>query len=283
MRYAWSRTTGRRGTAIASSAAALCLGALLSGCGAGGDGYVAAGAAGPDGQRTAKAVPPKDGVDLVPLDEDGTHGDRAGKGGPNGKPGTDAAGPGPTGEGGTDGPAPPTPSASATAPSRPDGSDASDGSGGTGSGKGGSRGPGRTDDGPEDGHGPEGGDGPREPSPSGTGPSDSSGSPTPTGPAVLEVGEPERTATDERWCEKVKVEFRNTGGTPVTSGTVTFATHVIDALGIDWATLESEEELPAPIGAGQKKEKTWTVCVDDWRVPLGMHIETQDVSVAWKP
>ncbi|WNE97556.1 hypothetical protein PS467_20590 [Streptomyces luomodiensis] len=275
MRYAGSRTTGRRGTAIASSAAALCLGALLSGCGGGGDGYVAAGAAGPDGRRATTAVPPKGGVDLVPLDEEGTGNDRDGKGGANGQPGKGAAAPDATGDGRTDGPASQAPSASTEARGRTDGG--SDGSGGADGGTSGSGAPGRPDD------GPEGEAGPGEPSPSGAGASGSSGSPAPTGPAVLEVGEPERTATDERWCEKVKVEFRNTGGTPVTSGTVTFGTHVIDILGIDWATLESEEELPAPIGAGQKKEKTWTVCVDDWRVPLGMHIETQDVSVTWKP
>ncbi|MGW7752955.1 hypothetical protein ACWGK6_15665 [Streptomyces violaceusniger] len=280
MRYASSRTTGRRGTALASSAAALCLGALLSGCGGGGDGYVATGAAGPDGQRSAKAVPPKGGVDLVPLDEDGTGNDRDGKGGTGGKRDRGASGPTATGDGRTGGPASRTPSASAQAPGRTNS---------PGGGKGGSGTPGRTDDGPKGDDGPNGdgpdGNGPGEPSPSGPGsdPSDPSGSPTPTGPAVLEVGKPERTATDERWCEKVKVEFHNTGGSAVASGTVTFSTHVIDLLGIDWATLKSEEELPAPIGAGQKKEKTWTVCVDDWRVPLGMHIETRDVSVTWKP
>ncbi|MFE1932558.1 hypothetical protein ACFW95_19745 [Streptomyces sp. NPDC059474] len=280
MRYASSRTTGRRGTALASSAAVLCLGALLSGCGGGGDGYVAAGAAGPDGRRSATAVPPKGGVDLVPLDEDGAGNDRDGKGGTGGKRDQGASGPTATGDGGTDGPASRAPSASAPAPGHTDG---------PGGGKGGSGAPGRTDDGPKGddgstGDGPDG-DGPGKPSPSGPGsdPSGPSGSPTPTGPAVLEVGKPERTATDERWCEKVKVEFRNTGGSAVASGTVTFSTHVIDLLGTDWATLKSEEKLPAPIGAGQKKEKTWTVCVDDWRVPLGMHIETRDVSVAWKP
>ncbi|MEV8062200.1 hypothetical protein [Streptomyces antimycoticus] len=275
MRYASSRTTGRRGTALASSAAALCLGALLSGCGAGGDGYVAAGAAGPDGQRSAEAVPPKGGVDLVPLDEDGTGNDRDGKGGPGGKRDQGASGPAATGDGNADGPASRAPSASARAPGRTDG---------PGRGKGGSRAPGNRDDDPKGDDGPKG-DEPGKPSPSGPGsdPSNPSGSPTPTGPAVLEVGKPERTATDERWCEKVKVEFRNTGGSAVASGTVTFSTHVIDLLGIDWATLKSEEELPAPIGAGQKKEKTWTVCVDDWRVPLGMRIETKDVSVTWKP
>ncbi|WP_261989632.1 hypothetical protein [Streptomyces sp. uw30] len=96
------------------------------------------------------------------------------------------------------------------------------------------------------------------------------------------MSDPVREPTDKRWCEKVTLGLRNSGGTAVRSGTVTFGTHIIGALGIDWATIESSEELPAPIGAGVRKEKTWTVCVDAWRVPLGMHIETRDVSVRWE-
>lgn len=76
--------------------------------------------------------------------------------------------------------------------------------------------------------------------------------------------------------------FRNSGGTAVRSGTVTFGTHIIGALGIDWATIESAEQLPVPIAANGRKDTTWTVCVDAWRVPLGMHIETRDVSVQWE-
>ncbi|MPY44935.1 hypothetical protein FNH04_35045, partial [Streptomyces phyllanthi] len=106
--------------------------------------------------------------------------------------------------------------------------------------------------------------------------------PSPDGPAELSVGAPEREPTDERWCEKVTVEFHNTGGTAVRSGTVTFGTQVIGPLGIEWATVESTEELPAPIDAGERREETWTVCVEEWRVPLGMHIETRDVSVEWE-
>ncbi len=101
-------------------------------------------------------------------------------------------------------------------------------------------------------------------------------------PAKLTVGDPEREPTDKRWCERVTLDFHNSGGTAVRSGTVTFGTHIIGALGIDWATIESTEKLPAPIGAGARKEKTWTVCVDSWRVPLGMHIETRDVTVRWE-
>ncbi|WP_317633478.1 hypothetical protein [Streptomyces sp. HUAS TT20] len=78
------------------------------------------------------------------------------------------------------------------------------------------------------------------------------------------------------------VTFHNSGGTAVRSGEVTFGTHIIGALGIDWATIGSTEDLPAPIEAGARKKHTWTVCVDAWRVPLGMHIETRDAAVDWK-
>ena len=103
----------------------------------------------------------------------------------------------------------------------------------------------------------------------------------PSGPAALTAGRPERQPTDRRWCEKVTVSFRNTGGTPVRSCTLTLGTHIIGALGTDWATIESTEALPAPIAAGTSVEGTWTVCVDAWRVPPGMHVETRDVAVRW--
>ncbi|MFI2431795.1 hypothetical protein [Streptomyces sp. NPDC018693] len=76
--------------------------------------------------------------------------------------------------------------------------------------------------------------------------------------------------------------FRNSGGTAVTSGAVALGTHIIDSIGIDWVTIESTHDLPTPIAPGAKKRQTWTVCVDAWRVPLGMHIETRDVSVTWR-
>lgn len=117
----------------------------------------------------------------------------------------------------------------------------------------------------------------------------SSPSPTPTpsrtapaGPAALTWGEPARGATDKRWCEDVRLTFTNSGGAAVRSGEVTFGTHIIGLLGVDWGTVESTVRLPVPIGAGARKDKTWTVCVDEWRVPLGMHIETRDVTVRWK-
>ncbi|WP_336116279.1 hypothetical protein [Streptomyces sp. PTD9-10] len=103
----------------------------------------------------------------------------------------------------------------------------------------------------------------------------------PPAPADLDWGAPSRGDTDRRWCEKVTVGFHNSGGTAVRSGTVTFGTHIIGALGIDWGTVDSTVDLPAPIGPRARTNHTWTVCVDAWRVPLGMHIETRDVSVRW--
>ncbi|ELP67523.1 hypothetical protein ACKI1I_37750 [Streptomyces turgidiscabies] len=76
--------------------------------------------------------------------------------------------------------------------------------------------------------------------------------------------------------------FHNTGGSPVRSGTVTFGTHIIDLLGIDWATIESTVPLPTPIGAGAGREESWTVCVEEWRVPWGMRVETRVVEVLWQ-
>ncbi|MEU1817335.1 hypothetical protein ABZ543_19375 [Streptomyces roseifaciens] len=73
----------------------------------------------------------------------------------------------------------------------------------------------------------------------------------------------------------------NSGGSPVTTGTVTFGSHVIDLLGLDWSTITSAQPLPVPIEAGAAVEWSWTVCVDAWRVPWGMHVETRDVKVEW--
>ncbi|MFI1354886.1 hypothetical protein ACH4TV_15135 [Streptomyces sp. NPDC020898] len=119
-----------------------------------------------------------------------------------------------------------------------------------------------------------------------TGVGASPSSPPPTkvpsaGPARLITGDPEREPTDERWCEQVTLAFHNAGGSPVRSGTVTFGTHIIDALGIDWATIESSVPLPVPIGPGARAKETWTVCVEAWRVPWGMRVETRDVEVEW--
>ncbi|MET7688552.1 hypothetical protein ABZT06_11305 [Streptomyces sp. NPDC005483] len=84
--------------------------------------------------------------------------------------------------------------------------------------------------------------------------------------------------TDKRWCEDVTVEFRNTGGSPALSGTVTFGTHILDLFGTNWHTVTQARSLPAPIQAGGEAEHTWTLCVDDWRVPASWHIDTLDVT-----
>ncbi|WP_405686071.1 hypothetical protein [Streptomyces sp. NBC_00057] len=261
-------STGRRGTVIAASAAVLCLGGALAACGGGtaDDGYVAVGAAGAGPERAPSgAVAPSGKVTLVPLDRGGkgggSAGDRADGGGPS--PAASAAG---GGSGGT--------STANGAADRPPGT-TGPGAGGAGSGTGSAGdGTGGTT-GSADSGGPEGGStGPATPS--------APGSTAPAGPAVLVVGAPELAAADERWCEKVTVEFRNTGGSPAGSGTATFATHIIGGLGIDWATIESTAPLPAPIDAGAARTKTYTVCVDAWRVPLGMHVETRDVTAVLK-
>ncbi|MET8679069.1 hypothetical protein ABZW18_16210 [Streptomyces sp. NPDC004647] len=278
---------GRRDRAIASSAAALCLAALLAGCGGDGadDGYVAVGAVGPgsDG-ASARFVPPEGDVTLVPLDGrgDGSHapggGDRAaardggertaGTSGPGDTPRGDGGGGerGGDGKGGRPGGRPGTGPGGGADDGSP-GAGGTTGSGsGSGSGSGAAAGGGSGRPGDHD-------DGPADPAPP---------TPKPQTPASLSTGAPERTATDKRWCEKVTLELRNTGDRPVTSGTVTFGIHIIGALGTDWATIGSTRELPAPIDGGTRQKKTWTVCVDAWRVPLGMHIETQDVDVHWR-
>ncbi|MEU6222099.1 hypothetical protein [Streptomyces sp. NPDC047042] len=93
---------------------------------------------------------------------------------------------------------------------------------------------------------------------------------------------PVREGTDKRWCEKVTLALHNPGASAVRSGTVTFGTHVIDLLGIDWATVESRVPLAAPLEAGARREDAWTVCVDAWRVPWGMRVETRVVDVEWE-
>ncbi|MDJ1643453.1 hypothetical protein [Streptomyces pakalii] len=288
-------STGRRGTAIAASAAALCLGTgLLSGCGSGpGDGYTAVGAAAGNSKPPSDGAPSGD-VTLTPLDGNGSGSggaggrDRGGGGtspsggtspGPGASPGAGSPGAGRSGDtqdrsggartgapgghhaaGSSGGPGEaPSPPADPSAPSKPGGS------GGTGSPPGGSPG------------------NPSPPEPGSPGTPSSPNPPAPSAtPAALTLSAPQRAAADKRWCEKVTVEFRNTGGSPARSGTVTFATHIIGALGIDWATITSSQPLPAPIDARSTRSKTYTVCVESWRVPLGMRVETQDVSAVWE-
>ncbi|MFI6015362.1 hypothetical protein ACIBAG_42500 [Streptomyces sp. NPDC051243] len=251
LRLTWTTSThGRRCALIGASAAVVCLGAALAACGGGeggGEGYVATGAAGGPPRVSATAVAPTGEVTLVPLDGPGSGG------GPPGSGGGSSNSPG--GEGSQEPRSSEQPESETEVTARPAGT------------------PGAT---------PAPESTPAESATPPTGAPAPSAPATPGAPANLTVSDPVREPTDKRWCEKVTLGFHNSGSTAVRSGTVTFGTHIIGALGIDWATIESTEELPVPIGAGVRKEKTWTVCVDAWRVPLGMHIETRDVTVRWE-
>ncbi|MFF9913325.1 hypothetical protein [Streptomyces sp. NPDC013457] len=236
---------------------ALCLGGALTACGGGeGEGYAAVGA----GSTPKDAVRPSGAVTLIPLDSPSASGTTSSTSSPSPRP--PGATPGPT----------PAPSAGGT-----DGDRGTDGDTGPGTGAtpGTSR-PGTT---------------PARPgtTPPRTATAPPPGAPTsppppatPATPAALTLSAPVLTDADKRWCERVTVTFRNTGGRAATSGAVTFATHIIGALGVDWATIESTQPLPAPIAAGAARTQTYTVCVESWRVPLGMHVDTRKVTATWK-
>ncbi|MEU9246804.1 hypothetical protein [Streptomyces sp. NPDC048385] len=228
---------------MAASAAAVCLASALTACGGAGDGgFTAVGAAG--GPARTPAARPTGSVTLVPLD---------GAKPTRGRPATTAPS-GPAGPSGTaDSAYGPAASSRPAAPAMPSASSA----------------PHRNGTQPA-ASGPAVPNSPR--------PGASSASPA---PAALTWSTPTREATDQRWCEKATVTFVNSGGTAVRSGTVTLGTHIIDLLGIDWSTIKSTEPLPAPIAPHSRTTRTWTVCVDDWRVPLGMHIETRVAAVDW--
>ncbi|WP_260146142.1 hypothetical protein [Streptomyces sp. 2132.2] len=112
-------------------------------------------------------------------------------------------------------------------------------------------------------------------------PAPAPGTTPPSTPANLTLGPPTRAPAADRWCEKVTVAFTNTGTKSAASGTVTFSTHIIGALGVDWATITTAQPLPAPIPGGTTKAQTYTVCVESWRVPLGMHVETRKATATW--
>ncbi|WP_274560371.1 hypothetical protein [Streptomyces spiramyceticus] len=277
-------TRGRRGAVTGATAAVvLCLGGVLAACGGGSDdGYVAVGAAGSAPERApGRPVPPEGKVELVPLDE--------GSGGGSGDAGRGQSRAGSTGDGsGTGAGERGDGGSGAEAPGKDGGAGLPDVPGG-GGGDGGSGNSGDSSGTPGKPTAPTTPATPSEPdtpgSPgtgTGTGPTSPATPAPPPAPAALKLGTPVLADGDKRWCERVTVPFRNTGGSPVRSGTVTFATHIIGALGVDWDTRESTQPLPGPIAAGAAVKKTYTVCVDAWRVPLGMHVETQDVTADWK-
>ncbi|MFH8592970.1 hypothetical protein [Streptomyces rimosus] len=241
--------------------AALCLAALLSACGDGGRGHAAVGAAGPaDGRSPTKPVPPGEDIVLTPLDgatPEGRRGDSPSEDAPSPESGSGIGT-------GTD----TTPTRTPPAPSPP----------------GHRAGPAEPPSGASPGSPPS--------APHGTPPgTPSSPAPTPTPapkpkpkpptPPHLALGPLQRAEADVRWCEKVTVDLRNTGGRPVTYGTITFGTHIIGALGIDWTTRTSTHPLPTPLPATSHRTATWRVCVASWRVPLGMHVETREVRTEW--
>ncbi|MET9695566.1 hypothetical protein ABZY31_01355 [Streptomyces sp. NPDC006529] len=248
----------------------------LTGCGGPPrDGYVAVGAAAPGPERGAgEIVAPRSAVEYQSLADPSAAGTatRSTSTSPSapGNPATDGSGAGgavpgaPTGFASASGSTPPGgPGTSPTTPA-PNPRGSAPASGGSGSSPG---------TGSSGGTGGSGGN-------DGTG---GTGAPTPPAstPARLVLGAPARSAAADRWCERVGVTFTNTGSTAARSGTVTFSTHIIGALGIDWATITSAQPLPAPIAGGSAKTQTYTVCVESWRVPLGMHVDTQRVTATW--
>ncbi|WP_030855670.1 hypothetical protein [Streptomyces griseus] len=259
-------------------AVALCLGGALTACGGGdGGGFTAVGA----GPSPGGAVGPSGAVELVPLETPTASGTISSTSSPPPKPPEAPGTPGATrgGPGPTTSPAAPHPAAAGGGTGAGPGPDS-----GTGSGSGG-----RTETaGAPGGGSPSPGattaptrtaPAPATPSSTPPAPRPGTGAPAP-GPAAVTVSAPVTADGDTRWCERVTVTFRNTGGSPATSGTVSFGTHVIGLLGLDWSTVTTSRPLPVPIAAGASRKQTYTVCVEEWRVPLGMRVDTREVTVS---
>ncbi|MEU8461919.1 hypothetical protein [Streptomyces sp. NPDC029003] len=279
-----SRTTLALTLALCGTAAA-----ALTGCGGPArDGYVAVGAVGPGPERGAgQNVAPEGRVEfqsLPPAASASASSTASTASTASTSPGAPGSGPGAgsapgggtaTGPGGSAAP-PGTPPAPGT-PTKPDPAGGAGGSGGSGSGGSGSGGSGS---GGTPGTPATPGT-PSTPSTPGTKPGTPPPPPPPATAARITLGAPARAAASERWCERVTVTFTNTGGAAARSGTVSFATHIIGALGVDWATITTSQPLPAPIAGGTSKTQTYTVCVEAWRVPLGMHVDTRNVTATW--
>lgn len=256
--------------------------AALTGCGGPPqDGYVAVGAAAPGPERGAgENVGPQGPVEFQQLDGPSAAGgsSASAEAPPGPTDGAQAGAPAGRLSGGSPGtPGSSAPGGSAAAPGTPQGpSRGTGGSGGSGS-SGGSVTPGASG-------GPGTPGAPGTPSGPATRPGTTPPAPppaTPATPARLSLSTPVRSAAADRWCELVTVTFTNTGTTAARSGTVSFATHIIGALGVDWATITTTQPLPAPVPGTGAKTHTYTVCVEAWRVPLGMHVETRKVTAAW--
>ncbi|MFD7553065.1 hypothetical protein ACFV9E_00805 [Streptomyces sp. NPDC059835] len=261
--------TGSR-TAAPAALLALCCTAVaaLTGCGGPArDGYVAVGAAAPGPERGAgENVAPQGAVEFQQLGGPSPAGGSSASASTSAGTSTGPAGSGSPGGSTPGGAAPAAPGGSANAPGAPPGQGSPGTTPGAPSGTGGT---------PGSGAGTPGSGGGTPTKPGTTPPA------PPTTPAKLTLSTPTRSAAGDRWCERVTVTFTNTGTTAARSGTVSFATHVIGALGVDWATITTTQALPAPIAGGSSKTQGYTVCVEAWRVPLGMHVETQKVTATW--
>ncbi|MFI1283264.1 hypothetical protein ACH4U5_21360 [Streptomyces sp. NPDC020858] len=263
----------RKGSRAATTLLALCCTAAagLTGCGGPArDGYVAVGAAAPGPERGAgENVAPQGRVEFQQLGgpsaaggssvSSSTSASAPGSGSPGGSTPGGAASTGPGGSASTPG-APAGPGRTTTAPGTPN----------TPGGQGTPTGPGS----PASPTSPTSPAGPTKP---GTTPP----APPPATPARLTLSTPTRAPAADRWCERVTMTFTNTGTTAARSGTVSFATHIIGALGVDWATITTTQPLPAPLAGGASQTQTYTVCVEAWRVPLGMHVDTRKVTATW--
>ncbi|MER5930310.1 hypothetical protein [Streptomyces sp. NPDC002054] len=272
----------RRGALGALTLLTVCVAATaaLTGCGGPArDGFVAVGAAGAGPERApGETVPPKGGVEFQPLaapsaDPSSSSGSShtsstspaatdpaapPGSAAPGTPPGPDGSPDGPgTTPPGTAGPVPPgTPTAPGTTPGRPTAPQTPPGTPPTA---------------------PPAKPPAKPPTPG------KPGTTPPATPAKLTLGTPTRAATGDRWCEKVTVGFTNTGTTAARSGTVTFTTEILgNLLGLSWGTVTSTQPLPAPIAGGSTQTRTFTVCLEAWRVPLGWHIETRQVTATWR-
>ncbi|MEV7439855.1 hypothetical protein AB0O22_01585 [Streptomyces sp. NPDC091204] len=259
----------RKGSRAATALLALCCTAVagLTGCGGPArDGYVAVGAAAPGPERGAgENVAPRGQVEFQQL------------GGPSAAGGSAAS------SATSAGVSAPAPGAGLPGGSTPGGAATTTAGGSTGA-PGAPAGPGRTPPAAGTPNAPGAPGTPSTPPTSPGGPSTTPGTTPPappTTPARLTLSAPTRAAAADRWCERVTVTFTNTGTTAARAGTVGFATHIIGALGIDWATITTTQPLPAPLAGGASKTQTYTVCVEAWRVPLGMHVETRNVTAAW--
>ncbi|WP_052434432.1 hypothetical protein [Streptacidiphilus melanogenes] len=227
----------------------------LAGCGADRGSSVAL----DDAPAPAATTPSQGGVVFVPLDPHTST--RA------------SSAPGPADATGTKGGADTsgTPGAPASTPGTPGAGGGTGGGGGTGTGSGTGAGSGGTPSSPPaqgGGHGGTGGS-------TGGGATGGTGTPPPQTPASLAVTALQTADTAQRWCQKVTLTLANSGDRAATGGTVTFATHVIGALGVDWWTYRTSQPLAAPVAGHASADESWTICLDAWRVPLGMHLETR--------